>query len=98
MVRRMRGRARHIYVLLWSFAGEKLHVAGFFGARLAGEDGGEWRLAQAEAVEGRDDVVEGFEAVHAFGTAAEFAGSLRSAEKKDAEDGDLAAIEVEDFL
>ena len=36
--------------------------------------------------------------VHAFGAAAEFAGSLGSAEKEDADDGDFAAVEVEDFL
>ena len=88
MVRRARepalslskGRARHIHIDCWSFAGEELYVAGFFGAGLAREDGGEWRLALAEAVEGGDDIVEGFEAVHALGTAAEFAGSLRAAE------------------
>ncbi len=75
-----------------------MHVAGFFGAGLAREYGGERGLALAEAVEGGDDVVEGFEAVHAFGAAAEFAGSLRTAEKQHAEDGDLAAVEVENFL
>jgi hypothetical protein len=80
------------------FAGEELHVARFFCAGLAREYGGERRLALAEAVERGDDVVEGFEAVHAFGTAAEFAGSLRAAEEKHAENGDLAAIEVENFL
>jgi hypothetical protein len=36
--------------------------------------------------------------VHAVGAAAEFAGSLRAAEEQDAEDGDFAAVEVEDFL
>ena len=52
----------------------------------------------AEAIEGGDDVVESFEVVHALGAAAEFAGSLRSAKEKHADDGDFAAIEVEDFL
>ena len=75
-----------------------MHVAGFFCAGLARQDRGEWRLALAEAIECGDDVVEGFEAVHAFGAAAEFAGSLRPAEEKHAEDSDFAAIEVENFL
>ena len=79
-------------------AGKELHVARFFCARLARKYGSERRLTLAEAVEGGDDIVEGFEAVHAFGAAAEFAGSLRAAEEKHAEDGDFAAIEVENFL
>ena len=79
-------------------AGEELHVARFFGSGLARENGDQRGLALAEAVEGGDYVVESFEAVHAFGTAAEFAGSLRAAEEKHAEDGDLAAVEVENFL
>ena len=52
----------------------------------------------SQAVERGDYVVEGFEVVHAVGAAAEFAGSLRSAEQQDADDGDFAAVEVEDFL
>jgi len=96
MVRRGRGRPRYIHGR--RVAGEELHVAGFFGAGLAWEYGSERRLALTEAVESGDDVFEGFEAVHAFGAAAEFAGSLRAAEKEHAEQGDLAAIEIENFL
>src|ERR1017187_8713161 len=55
-------------------AGKELHVARFFCARLARKYGSERRLTLAEAVEGGDDIVEGFEAVHAFGAAA-IAGS-----------------------
>ncbi len=36
--------------------------------------------------------------VHPIRAAAEFAGSLRSPEKKDADYGDFAAVEVEHFL
>ena len=36
--------------------------------------------------------------MHALGAAAEFAGSLRAAQQEDAEDGGLAASEVEGFL
>ncbi len=95
-VRHARGRARHID--RGCFAGEKLHVARFFCSGLARQDCDQGAVALAEAVEGGDDIVEGFEAIHAFGAAAEFSGSLRAAEKKHAEDGDLAAIEVENFL
>ena len=75
-----------------------MRVAGFFGAGLAGKNTGQRRFALGQAVERGDDVVERFEVVHAVGAAAEFAGSLRSAEKQDADDGDFAAVEVEDFL
>ena len=75
-----------------------MHVTRFFGAGLARENGGERRLALAKAVESGDDIVESFEAVHALGTAAEFAGSLRAAKKKHAEDGDFTAIKIENFL
>jgi hypothetical protein len=36
--------------------------------------------------------------IHAVGAGAEFAGSLRAAEKQHAENGDLAAVEVKNFL
>lgn len=98
VVRRARGRARHIPIGCGRIAGEELHVARFFGSGLAWKDGGERWVTLAEAVEGGDDIIEGFEAVHAFGAAAEFARSLRTAEKEHAEDGNLAAVEVENFL
>jgi len=75
-----------------------LHIARFLSAGLARQDRGERRLAPAEAVECRDDIVEGFEAEHAFGAGAEFAGSLWAAEEKHAQDSDLAAVEIENFL
>ena len=63
-----------------------------------GRTAGQRRLALGQAIEGGDYVFEGFEVVHAVGAAAEFSGSLRAAEEKDADDGDFAAVEVEDFL
>src|ERR1700678_1820719 len=75
-----------------------MHVTRFLRAGLAWEHGCERWLAQAKAVEGGDDIVEGFEAVHAFGAAAEFPRGLRAAQQEHAEDGDLAAVEVKDFL
>ena len=75
-----------------------MQVARFLSAGLARQDGGEWRLALAEAIERRDDIVQGFEAVHAFGAGAQFAGGLRAAEEKHAQDSDLAAVEIENFL
>ena len=75
-----------------------MHIARLLGPGLARQDRGERRLALAEAVERRDDVVESFEAVHAFGAGAQFAGSLRAAEEKHAQDSDLASVEIENFL
>ncbi len=75
-----------------------MRVAGFFRSGLAGENAGQRRFALGEAVESGDNVVEGFEVIHAVGAAAEFAGSLRAAEEEHADDGDFAAVEVEDFL
>ena len=72
--------------------------SGILWCRVGGENACQRRLALGEAVEGGDDVFERFEVIHAVGAAAEFAGSLRSAEKKDADDGDFAAVEVEDLL
>src|SRR6202167_3712362 len=99
---RGRGRLRHIHTFVciryWRFAGEEMGVAGFFGAGLAGKNRRERRVAVGQAVESRDYVIEGFEVVHAVGAAAEFAGSLRSAEQERADDGDFAAVEIEDFL
>ncbi len=83
---------------LGRFAGEQVRVAGFFRARLAGENRRQRRFALREAVESGDDVFERFEVIHAVGATAEFAGSLRAAEKKDADDGDFAPVEVEDLL
>ena len=51
-----------------------------------------------QAVERGDDVVERLEVVHAVGAAAEFAGGLGAAEQEHADHGDLATVEVEDFL
>ena len=75
-----------------------MHVAGFLGAGLARKNPCQRRIALSQAVEGGDDVVEGFEVIHAVGAAAEFAGSLRAAQQEHADDCDLAAVEVEDFL
>ncbi len=92
-------RARHVHIGCGKrICREKLQVARFFGAGLAREYGDQRRVSLAEAVESGDYVVEGFEAIHAFGAAAELSRSLSTAEEKHAEDGDLAAIEVENFL
>ncbi len=80
------------------FAGEQLHVTRFLGSGLTRQNGHERRLSLAEAVERRNDIVETFEAIHAFGATAELSGSLRAAKEKHAEHGDLAAIEIENFL
>jgi hypothetical protein len=80
-------------------------VAGFAGAWLAGEDGGEGAGfvagcigggASREALERGLDGCEVVEGVEAVGAAAEFAGGLGAAEHEKAEDGGLVAAEVED--
>src|ERR1700747_2463366 len=75
-----------------------MHVARFFGAGLARENVGQWRLALGEGIERGKNVVESFEVVHAVGAAAEFAGGLWAAEKEHADHGNFAAVEVEDLL
>src|ERR1700734_3976178 len=77
---------------------EKMHVARLFCAGLAWKHRGQRRLALAEAIEGKDYVVECFEAIHALGAAAKLSGCLRAAEQKHTENRYLAAVEVENFL
>ena len=73
-----------------------MRVAGFFGARLAREDFDERRLTIHQEVERGVDGVQVVELVEAIGARAEFAGSLRTAEEEDAEQGDFVAVEIED--
>lgn len=86
---------------------EEMDVAGFAGAGLARKHKGEragagiWGgwiggFTMSEAFEGGLDGGNVVEAVEAVGTAAQFAGSLRAAEKQEAEDGRLVAAEIED--
>src|SRR4029077_20112863 len=75
-----------------------MHVPGLFCAGLAGQNRDERWVALSEAIERGDHVVEGFEVIHAIRAAAEFAGSLWSAEQEGAYDCDFAAIEVENLL
>lgn len=60
-------------------AGEKMSVAGFFRAGLAGEDGDERRLAFAQQIEGGVDGPEIVKLVEALAAGAELTGSLRTA-------------------
>ena len=73
-------------------------VAGFARAGLAREKSGERWRALHEFLETGLNVVERVEVIHALSTAAQFPGSLRAAKQQDAEERDLAAVEVEDFL
>ena len=79
-------------------SGEQVGVAGFLGAGLARKHSGERWFALDEALQGELDLVEVGEVMHAFGASAKFARSLGAAEEQHAQDGCLAAIEVEDFL
>ena len=74
-----------------------MSVASFFCAGLAREDFGKGRFTVHEQVESRVNRGEVVELIETIGAGAEFAGGLRAAEKKDAEQGDLVAMEIEDF-
>ena len=82
---------------LFHVAGKEMGVAGLLCARLAREDFDEGRLAVHEQVEGGVNGGEIVELIEAIGAGAEFAGSLRAAEKEHAEQGDFVAVEIEDF-
>lgn len=73
------GRSRGRHIGYRRFAGEKMHVAGFFRAGLARKNSGQGWFALGEPVQGGDDIVESLEVIQAIGAAAQFAGSLRSA-------------------
>src|ERR1700690_1871380 len=75
-----------------------MHVTRLFGSRLPRQNFCERGLSLHQLLQGGLDVVERFEMVHALGASAKFAGSLRTAEEKDAEYGGFGAGEVEDFL
>jgi hypothetical protein len=80
-------------------SGEEVGEAGLFGAWLAREDFDQrFGFAGDETLEDGLDVAKLVEFIHALGAGAEFAGGLRAAQEKDADYGDFAAGEVEDFL
>lgn len=58
---------------------EQVGIAGFTRPWLPRKDRSERRIALHEFLKRGLHVVERVEAIHAFGTAAEFAGSLRAA-------------------
>ncbi len=72
-------------------------VASLLCAWLAREDFDEGGLAVHEQVESGVHGGEIVELIKAIGAGAEFAGSLRAAEKEHAEQGDFVAVEIEDF-
>ena len=82
---------------LFHVAGKEMGIAGLLCARLAREDFDEGRLAVHEQVEGGVNCGEIVELIEAIGAGAEFAGSLRAAEKEHAEQGDFVTVEIEDF-
>lgn len=79
-------------------AEEEVGVADFLGAGLAREQSDERRLALHEALEGRVDFAEVGKGMHALGAAAQFTGSLRTAEEEFAENGDVRSEKIERFL
>jgi hypothetical protein len=77
---------------------QQMGVPRFLGARLPRQNFYKRRIALHEALKSRIHFGEIVETVHAFRAGAEFAGSLRAAEQKSAEQRRFAAIEVEGFL
>jgi hypothetical protein len=78
--------------------GEEVRVTLLLRAGLAREDLDDGRIVFHEALQRGVDFIQVIEVVHAFGTAAEFAGSLRATQKQFAEDGGFETREVEGFL
>ena len=98
---RGRGRPRHTGIChagVFRIAGEQVHVARFFGAGLSWKNSCQRRISLHETLQGGLHFGEIFEAVHTFGTSAELAGRLRTAQQEDAEHGSLSAGEVEHLL
>ena len=81
-----------------NFTGKEMSVALLFCAGLAGENRGKRRVVFHQATQRRKNLVEVIEVMHALSAAAEFAGSLRAAQKEFAEDGGLETREVESLL
>ena len=79
-------------------ARQKMGVARLLGAGLARKNFDERRLAFHQVLQAGLHGVEIVERMHAFGARAKFAGSLRTAQEQNAEDGDFVAIEIESFL
>jgi hypothetical protein len=89
-------------------ASEQVGVAGFAGAGLAREDGGEWtcgfaagcigdagRWACGQTVKSGQDSGQVVEGIQTVGAAAELAWGLGATQHEEAEDGGLVAAEVE---
>ena len=72
-------------------------VAGFLGAGLARKHGDQRRLALHQLLQAGEHVADLFESVHALGAAAQFAGSLRTAQQQNANQSGFGAAEVEGF-
>src|SRR5258708_8478561 len=75
-----------------------MRVPGFFCAGLPRKNLSERRLALHQVLQARLHGAQVVERMHAFGAGAQFAGSLRTAQQQDAENGDLVTIEIEGFL
>ena len=84
--------SRHLHV-----AGEEMDVAEFLGAKLTRENFHEGWLAVHEQVERGVNRAEILKVIEAIRARAKFAGSLRTAEKQDAEKSDLVAVKIEDL-
>src|SRR5258708_27047452 len=68
------------------------------GAGRARKNFCEWRLALYQVLQTGLHGAQIVEGMHALGTGAQFAGSLRPAQQQDAEYGDLVTIEIECLL
>ena len=72
-----------------------MRIAGFLGSGLAGQDGGQRRLALHQLLQRGKDFANLVEAVQSLSPAAQLAGSLRAAQEQHADQRRLRAAEVE---
>ena len=75
--------------------GEELDVTTLFLAGLLGEELDEGGIAAGEGIEGGLEVLDGGEVEKALGAGTQLAAGLGAAQEEDAEDGDVAGVEVE---
>src|SRR5271166_6219577 len=77
--------------------GEKLDVAALLLAGLLGQELHERGIAAHEALQAGLQLLDGCEMKDTLGAGAQLPGGLRSAQEENAEDGDVAAIELEEL-
>ena len=88
----VRNRRRH------RIAGEQVHVAGFFGAGFTRQNFDHRRFPAGKEIQGRVHGLKILERIHTFRARAQFAGSLRSTEKQNAQHRDFMAVKIVELI